>query len=218
MPQQSSRELYFAGAVRYARPSWEKFFAEPQAPDRYGAEAARKFVEEKRAKQEEQAHVTPFSCYLSSICVLNQDGQTVLASACGENDIYTASLALVQFANNRGAHNLLWCGFGMRDIMLSAALEVMRYNVIEVGGNSDLQPIPLPHHIWFSRPFTHGRWIDPYEALVPSQLRADIDISGLCDFLGLPLPSLMLAEHHIERAQLAWQLARVANLDGQVFT
>lgn len=217
MPPQNSRELLYVGAVRYARAGWEKFFAEPQAPERYGAEAARKYVEEKRVKQEEQANVTPFSCYLSSVCVLDQDGQTVLATACDVGETYSASLALVRFAVQRSASNLLWCGFGMRDILLSAAVEVMRYNVIEAGGNSDVPTVSVPYSLWFSRPFQSGRCLDPYEALVPSQLRADIDLSGLCDFLGLPLPSLLLAESHVERAQLAFSLSRVARFDAGVF-
>ena len=215
---QSNRELYFIGAARYARHGWQRFFAEPQPPDRYGPEAARKFIDEKRAKQEETANVTPYSCYLSAVCVLDQDGQTVLAAACDENETYSASLALVHFASYRNAANLLWCGFSAREILLSASLEVMRYNVIETDPDSGVPLVALPHACWFSRPFTGGRWLDPYEALVPSQLRADVDIVALCDFLGLPAPSMMLGENHVERAQLAYRLARVAGIDAQVFS
>jgi hypothetical protein len=217
LPPQSNYALFYVGAVRYARQGWEKFFADPQAPERYGAEAARKFVEEKRAKQEEQSHVTPFSCYLASVCVLDQDGQTVLAAACEPGDTYAAALALTQFASQQPAGTIRWYGFDIRDILLSAALETMRHNNLVVAANDGMTPTFVEPGFWYNRPFAAAPCVDPYEALVPSQLRSEVDIRALCDFLGLPAPSMMLAEHHVERAHLAFTLARVANLDSRVF-
>lgn len=217
LPPQSNHALFYVGAVRYARRGWQKFFAEPQAPERYGAEAARKFVDEKRAKQEELANVTPFSCYLASVCVLDQDGQTVLAAACGPDDTYAASLALTQFAGQQQAGISRWYGFDIRDILLSAALETMRHNNLVVPANEGMWTTIVEPGFWYNRPFAAAAYIDPYEALVPSQLRAEVDIVALCDFLGLSHPSMMLAENHVERAHLAFTLARVANLDARVF-
>jgi len=92
-----------------------------------------------------------------------------------------------------------WFGFDIRDMMQVIALDVMHYNFHTVGDK-----VQLPVGLWYYRNFTPAPYMDPYETLIPSTLRSDIDLGAACEFLGVvrPLDLMSNARAKAETARL----------------
>jgi hypothetical protein len=206
---------FFIGVRTAARPDWQRFFAEPVAPERYGAAAATKFVNEKRQKQEEMSGRVPFSAFITDAVVLNGNGDEELRVSCGET--HDASVRLIEFITGSRRTNVSylsalpatddvqvrWFGFDIRDVMAMACLECMRYNAT---APSNEAKVKVPAGIWYYRHFSPAPFIDPYETLVPSSMRDHVDAFSLCEFLGIPVPPT-LGDDPAAKAELARQLA-----------
>jgi hypothetical protein len=217
LPPQSDPGLRFFIGVRTAvRPDGIRFFAEPQAPERYGAAAAEKYVREKRQAQEQMARRVPISGYISDVAVINGKGEDELKASCPADDQAYASIQLIEFITSSRRTNVSylselpdtddvqvrWFGFDIRDVMAMAALECMRFNHMA----KDEGKVKIPAGIWYYRHFTPAPFIDPYETLVPSSMREHVDIGSLCEYLGVPVPPT-LGDDPAAKAELARQLA-----------
>lgn len=219
-PQVDPTLRFFLGVQMRIRPNWQSFFSEPQAPARYGAEAAEKFRREKRAAQEENAGHMPFSAYIQRAIVIDGNGSPQLSVVCDPDNTVRASSALIQFASGtlgttvatevlydpgldpRFDVQVRWFGFDIRDVMQMAALEVMHANGLTA---NPLCKTRVPAGFWYFRHFTPAPYIDPYETLVPSNMREHVDVAALCEFMGITVPPT-LGEDAQAKAELARQL------------
>jgi len=208
---------FFIGVKTAPRRDWQRFFAEPQAPERYGEAAAKKYRDEKRQKQEDISSRMPISAFVQEAVVINGAGSEELRVQCHPESESDASVQLIEFitSSHRTSVSYLstlpaaddvqvrWFGFDIRDVMQMIALEGMAFNSAcpHAAGK-----VKIPAGLWYFRHFSPAPFIDPYETLVPSGLRDHVDLSALCEFLGIPVPPT-LGEDPAAKAELARQLA-----------
>jgi hypothetical protein len=198
-----------------ARPDWQQYFSEPEAPEHYGEAAARKYINERISKQEQTAGRLPFSAYIDELVVLNQDGEMQLHVKNSNGVTDAASCALFEFIGADGERitypfatttptsiPLRWFGFDILDVMHMAAVEVLQTN----GRYEPDARTKVPIQAWYYRPFTAAMFADPYEVIVPSSLRKQFDLLALCQFLGIVIPLNWAQEPHT-KAELARKLA-----------
>lgn len=205
---------FFLGALTNARTGWDVYFSDPQAPSRYGAEAAAKYVAEKRQAQEEMAQRALLSAYLREVVVVSQGGDVEFRARCADDETLSASLGLVTFITNTPGAEVIcgpdvkprWFGFDIRELMQMAAYEVLRANA-----SGARETTAVPSALWHLRFFSPAPYVDPYEALVPSGMRGHIDLFSLCEFLRVEVPPL-LGESAEQKAKLARSLAAAAQL------
>lgn len=224
----TATERYFLGATTRARIGWERFFAEPEPPKRYGAQAAQKYIDERLQDQQESAHRFPFSGYISSVVVLQGSSYDELTAVAvhaaavtdeeAEADTcWGPSVALMRwlathdntFMQHRSTVDIgvRWFGFDIRELLPMAATEVMRYN-----STVDQEArVRIPYGVWTHPMFDQASWADPYELMVPNSMRKSIDLYGLCEFMGLEVPAT-LGDSAEEKAKLAQRLVERAQL------
>ncbi len=77
-------------------------------------------------------------------------------------------------------------GLRIRDRMRIMALDALRY--IHQNQATEKPPEMIPFGLWNHRAFENGPWCDPYEAIVPSELRNDIPWDSLADFMNIQIP------------------------------
>lgn len=160
-----------------------------------------KEIAEKRLKQSEQAQFWPVSATVSSCVVLDQDGKEVFSSTSGFGNVegyvsFTALSTIARMVAN-GSDQLIvpptlydmgvsMFGLRIRDRMRILALDALRY-ISQAPPGEDRYMIPVG--LWTHKAFEAAPWSDPYEIMVPSELRNDIPWDSLAEFLNIPVPA-----------------------------
>lgn len=160
-----------------------------------------KEIAEKQAKQAEQAQFWPVSATVSSCVVLDQHGNEVFSSASGFNIAegyvsHTALMAIANLVSSSGEQltviptlydmGVSMFGLRIRDRMRILALDALRY-ISQATATEDRYMIPVG--LWTHKHFEAAPWTDPFEVLVPSELRNDIPWDSLAEFLNIPVPT-----------------------------
>lgn len=205
------------------RDNWQHFFSEPQAPSNYKPDTAAKYVENKRAQQEAAAHTRPYSGYVHSLAVVNHQGEQLLTVECGDGETTTASLRFIEMVtatpefwvsklelSRSDDIGVRWYGFNIKHTLPMIISEVTRYN----GNEGKDNPVRVPVGLWWYPKFQQPPYEDPYDVLVPSGLRDDLDLHALCEFLSIPVP-LDLATNPAAKASLARELALAGQMTVQ---
>lgn len=213
-----SRPRFFLGVTTGRRPDWETYYSQPDLGGHLKEDTRAKKLVEKRQQQAEEAHRFAVGGYAQSIEVLDISGRSVLRFNTPADGSMFAAVQFVAAINNYPDMAFLlhdesaftgpqvrWFGFDIREALQVIALDVMRYNALAVA------KIELPVGMWYYRNFTPAPYLDPYETIVPTPQRANVDLQGLCTFLGLVMP-LDLASNAMAKADLARRLCVRAQL------
>lgn len=223
--ESQTTDRFFLGVTLRARNGWQRYFAEPEAPASWkDEEKIRQHVQRKRDEQEQKAARTPFSGFVSSLCILDHRGNNVFTAACPEGDTHRATVGFFDFLELNSKHKVhafsrndpnedvgfRWFGLGIRDVMHMLAAEAMAFNAHQGG------TIRVPPGQWYYRSFTPAPFADPYELLVPSSLRNDIDLRSLCEFLNVEVPMGMGVDPAVE-ARVVYNLAKAGQLCPELF-
>jgi hypothetical protein len=177
-----------------------------------------KEIAEKREKQAALSQFWPVAATVGSCVILDQNGDEVFASSGGfgvpEGSVsYTALSTLVRLLATGGdkiaAEPTLYdmgirlFGLGIRDRLRIMALDALRF--ISQGTPAD-ERYMIPVGLWTHKAFEAAPWCDPYEILVPSELRHDIPWDSLAEYLNIPVPQGVDldadAKHQAEMARL----------------
>lgn len=214
-----SKQKLFLGVTLGRRTNWETYFAEPVATRSSKPESVAKEVQKKREEREAQAHFMPVAGTVSNVVLLDQEGQEVLtlSSGFGADEGSLSHQALTTITSvlggdlraEPGANDIGISLFGLRirDRIRVMALDALRY-ISQNEGADGLDP-----NIWYNRPFETAPYLDPYEVVIPSELRKDVPYDGLCNFLGIELPPDVNPDTDARlQADIARQLALKAHL------
>lgn len=198
------------------RPDWEQFYAQPEATRSSKPESVAAEIQKKRDKQSEKAHRNAFGGVINSICVLDVRGQalfTMQAGTVAEAD--ALACGFVSFVNSLpdplGLSPLpeaidcrvKWFGFDIREVMHMLAMTALAAD----------PNLHVPVGMWYYRNFTPAPFIDPYDVLVTSGLREDVDVYACCErMLGQRPPSGFL-----DTAANAAEVARRLTLRARLF-
>lgn len=212
------RQLLFLGLTTSRRPDWQKYLAEPAATRSSKPESVAKEVAEKRLKQENLSQFWPVAATVASCVILDQHGEEVFASTGGfgvsEGSVsYTAMTTLARLITEGGDKitteptlydmGVRLFGLGIRDRLRIMALDALRF-ISQAPANEQRYMIPVG--LWTHKAFEAAPWVDPYEILVPSELRNDVPWDSLADFLNISVPpGIDLdadAKHQAEMARL----------------
>lgn len=215
---QPTRQLLFLGLTTSRRADWQKYLAEPKATRSSKPESVAKEIAEKREKQAELSQFWPVAATVGSCVILDQNGDEVFASSGGfgvpEGSVsYTALSTLARLLATGGdkiaAEPTLYdmgirlFGLGIRDRLRIMALDALRF--ISQGTPAD-ERYMIPVGLWTHKAFEAAPWCDPYEILVPSELRHDIPWDSLAEYLNIPVPQGVDldadAKHQAEMARL----------------
>ena len=197
------------------RAEWWKFYLEPTATRSSKPESVQNEIAKKREKQIEKASRFALGGYVQALCVMNQAG-TVLFSQAAPTVADAGALArnFVLFANSLPAAFELtplpdsidcrckWFAFDCREVLHQLALTA-------IAADADLD---VPVGMWYHRNFEPAPFIDPYEALVPTSLREDVDVYALYEFLGGQPLTANDVQTPTARAELARQLVTRSKL------
>ena len=182
-----------------------------------------KEIADKKTKREAAAHFYAVAATVSSCVILDEDGTEVFTGTGGfdakPGDVSSRALAVLAtilqdaellVSENPQLHDVQARLFGLRirDRLRIMALDALRHGVTENAS------APIPVGLWYHRPFEPAPFCDPYEAAIPSDLRADVPYDGLCDFLGIKVPSNVAVDTD---AHLQADLARQIALKCQLF-
>lgn len=192
-----SKQKLFLGITLGRRTNWETYFAAPVATRSSKPDSVAKEIEKKREERESQAHFLPVAGTVSSCVILDQNGDEVLSLGGSFENVegkisHQALTTLVQLMAT-GSHNLLpdpelydiginLFGLKIRDRLRIMALDALRYISQTEGAEM------IASAFWYNRPFETAPFLDPYEVVIPSDLRRDVPYDGLCDFLNIDLP------------------------------
>lgn len=198
---QQTRQLLFLGVTTSRRPDWQKYIAEPKATRSSKPESVAKEVAEKQQKQAELSQFWPLAATVGSCVVLDQHGAEVFSGSGGfgvpEGHVsYTALCTLANLLTAGGNSKIATeptmydmgvqlFGLGIRDRLRIMALDALRF--ISLGSAED-QRYMIPVGLWTHKAFEASPWLDPYEILVPSELRNDIPWDSLADYLNIQVP------------------------------
>ncbi len=211
-------QRFFLGATTARRPDWERYYSQPPLGENLKEETKQKKAAEKRAIQAADAFRYPVGGFVQHIEVLDIYGRSVLRFFTAPDASVMAAVSFVSALNSSPQMGFLvhaeptsrstqvqWFGLDIRDMLQVAALDVMRYN--------SLSPtkIELPVGMWYYRNFTPAPYLDPYETIVSSAQRANVDLIGLCTFLQVPMPP-DLHTNAFAKADLARRLCLRAQL------
>lgn len=206
----------FLGVTLAQRNNWEQFFAPCVATRSSKPDSMEKEVTEKRKARSDTAHFLPVAGTVTSCVLLDQDGKELFSAMPGfdtkQGDVSARALAVIAtyleqedlLVQNPTLYDVQVRLFGLkiRDRLRIMALDAIRYG-LESGEGVD-----SPVGLWYHRPFEPAPWTDPYEALVPSELRRDVAYDGLCRFLGVDLdPNVDVDTDARLQAELARQIA-----------
>jgi|GEM_PF-3622036 len=182
-----------------------------------------KEVADKRTKRETGAHFYAVAATVSTCVILDEEGNDVFVGQGGfdakPGDVSSRALAVLAtilqdeellVSENSQLHDVQARLFGLRirDRLRIMALDALRHGVTENAA------APIPVGLWYHRPFEPAPFCDPYEAAIPSDLRADIPYDGLCQFLGIDVPQGVAVDTD---ARLQADLARQIALKCQLF-
>lgn len=98
-------------------------------------------------------------------------------------------------------------GFFVRDRLKAAKDDAIRFGV------EQNVKVDVPVGLWYHRPFATSYWCDPYEVIVGSDQRGDVDFASICDFYGVAVPAQDVFGQPAVQAELARNLA----IKGQLF-
>ncbi len=102
-------------------------------------------------------------------------------------------------------------GLRIRDRMRIMALDALRF--IHQYTAVETEQYMIPFGLWNHRAFENGPWCDPYEAVVPSELRNDIPWDGLANFFNIKVPENIAFDTNAHlQAEMARQLTLKAGL------
>lgn len=212
----------FLGVTLARRNDWDSYFAPCVATRSSKPDSVAKEIAEKEEKRAANAHFYPVAATVTSCIIVDHKGDEVFAATPSFNttpgDVAARALAVIATyieqselcVDNPQLYDVQVRLFGLRirDRLRILALDALRHGVVT--GNAGDVPVGL----WYHRPFEPAPWCDPYEALVPSELRSDVSYDGLCKFLGIELdPSADVDTD----ARLQAELARAIALRGQLF-
>ena len=185
-----------------------------------------KEIADKVAKQAEQSKFWPVAATVTSCCILNQHGGIIFDSALYQSPVegqvsYEALMAIGAILSD-GSGTLVrqptfddlgfdLYGLRIRDHMRILALDALQYANCRLPLSEQSRAM-LPVGIWNHRSFEPAPWCDPYEAVVPSELRGDIPWDGLATFLGVPVPAVDLDTDAKMQATVALAIASRAGL------
>lgn len=215
----SSKQKLFLGVTLGRRTNWETYFAEPVATRSSKPDSVAKEIQRKREEREEQAHFLPVAATVSSCVLLDQDGNEVLTLASTgfgnvEGQIsHQALTTIVQVLGDdlyadfsKDDIGISLFGLNIRDRIRIMALDAMRF-ISQNEGAEAIAP-----GLWYNRPFEVAPYLDPYDVVIPSELRKDVPWDGLYNFLGLEVPDTNPDTDARLQADIARQIALKANL------
>lgn len=122
----------------------------------------------------------PMTGYVQKLTLIDWEGKVLLDMGCAGGDTTAASTHFCHLLGlNRGILPRLipsppqylpvrWFGFDIRISLAMIAMEVMKYNSMV---SSD-QRQPVPWSIWWHPHFTTTPFLDPFEMILPSTVRA----------------------------------------------
>lgn len=202
---------YFLGVTQDKYGPDDTFYVEPQATRSSKPDSVRAEIEAKRVKQQEKQYRFAFGGFTSSVAVIDQNGNMLYQEDThGDplrapglavnfvNFLHTLPHAPFEWVEGPDSHEcrVRWFGFDIREVLHQIALEAMRA--------APALQVPLP--MWYHRHFEPLPFIDPYEALVPSSLREDVDVYCLHEYLfGEVLSAAHVSTAHL-RANFVRQL------------
>lgn len=218
-----SKTRLFLGITTCRRDNWEGFLTEVQATRSSKPESVAKEIAAKREAREENAHHLPLAGTLSTCTILNQHGNEVFVGvsdyAAAPGQLSYEVLTFIADTLQLGARPLddllrtssTDCGSVLFGLRIRTRLRIMALDALRYIHS---QHIAGTVHcaLWQHRPFDPALWADPYEVIIPSDFRNDVDYAALCDFLNVPYPGASLDTNPQQQAQLALDLSRAAQL------
>ena len=215
-PQQTPPQLLFLGLTTSRRADWEKYLAEPKATRSSKPESVAKEIAEKQQKQAELSQFWPVAATVGSCVILDQHGNEVFSGSGGfgvpEGSVSHTALSMLGRLLATGSDKIAaeptlydmgvrLFGLGIRDRLRIMALDALRY--ISQGTAEDARYM-IPVGLWTHKAFEAAPWVDPYEILVPSELRGDIPWDSLAEFLNIPVtPGIDLDADAKNQAEMA---------------
>lgn len=227
MKKQPNRQILFLGMTTGRRHDWQRYLAEPVATRSSKPDSVAKEIAEKKEKQEAQSQYWPLTATVNSCVILNQDGEEVFVGNSGfstaEGEVSHTALLTIggMYAGSDDVSKLniqptmydlgfSLYGLNVRDRMRVLAIDALRFANQSVEG---AVPSMVPVGLWYYRAFETAPWCDPYEAVVPSELRNDITWDSLAEFLGITVqPGVNLDSDAHMQAEMARQITLRAGL------
>jgi hypothetical protein len=206
---------YFLGARTKRHPQWATMLLPPRAPKNYKdqtkiAEAIKTKQGEQEAKADGSAHLA----YPYEIALVDAAGGVTFNASNEAPDQLAGEF--VQFIDD---HRLLpelmyrpWFGFGIRELLQIIAMSAIRRQTWLEASNQVVE-WAVPARLWYYPMFSQPPYVDPYTALVPSELRNDIDLAVLCREFNIPAEGHPETMNALQLAHLALDLTRKIGLD-----
>lgn len=190
-----------------------------------------KEIEEKRQKQQQQSHAWPFTSTVTHVVLLDQTGEIVTEITAAERHIpgevsveafRSIARALLEddlpdsLPKSRYDLGIRLFGVGIREairVMAVDAMQLMANDTRPQPTDPDYVPADMPNvSQWYQRSFGEAAWLDPYEAIVPTEHRGNFDVATAARNLCINVDALQTTGPAFAKAELARQLALRAAL------
>ena len=213
-----TKNAMFLGVTRAMKPGAEDLLPEPKRDPRWKEDTWRANRQKAIDKARQKAMHWPITGYVQELTLIDWEGTVLLDIACATDDTAMASIHLCHFlASNPGILPRLipsppqylpvrWFGFDIRISLAMIAMEVMKYDSTRPPAEQQ----PVPWSIWWHPHFTTTPFLDPFEMMLPSTVRAASNFThgDLAKYFGL-VPDIKYSPAR-QQAEFARGLVRLS--------